>query len=467
MSLQDLIKFGSREHRRILLFGLVCGLIWILILCCGSPGSPLDDEIAHFNISRSSWAHPAWILDSWGRAVNTLCYMPLTVFGLAGARLISVIFAFATVLCASAVAQRGQVRYYFLVPFFLWFQPWYCGLSYYALTEVPFSFFFILGFYFFVSERLRAASFCFGLLPLIRHEAIAIFGVWLVYLILKRRWGPVLLCVAPLAVYNLVYGIVFAKPAFLVYVHSNLGNFYGKGSWLYFLKPLFAAAGAPVLAMAFFSIWRLDRLRELWVVGILLYVVYFFTHVILFHFGLYASGGQVMFLLPLAPILAVAAAAGLEFIEDHNLILNTLQANRRPLSHALVIVLSIVSAALLGAGVSRYRPLSDEVRSLKQAADYLHRKGVAVDKVVAKNAWFVYFYDLPIDRRAVTGLNYLDRLEPGEMLVWDRHYSERRGFLYKYLMDPRHGWRRSADFNGIAVIFEKMRFPVNLKPGTS
>src|SRR5882762_6399528 len=117
----------------------IAGLLWISYLFLNSPGVPVHDEVTHFFMSRDAWHTPELMLDLWGRPINTISYMPFAIFGLKYARLASIIFASLTVLLTIRLAKHLDVDYAFLVPTFLWFQPWFSDLSYACITEVPLS----------------------------------------------------------------------------------------------------------------------------------------------------------------------------------------------------------------------------------------------------------------------------------------------------------------------------------------
>jgi len=314
--MSDLTRSGAITEKRWLspaLYGLVflAGLAWTVSRFVQSPGVPLHDEVAHFLFSRDAWQFPERMLSVWGRPAHTILYMVPSLWGLTGARVFSLVLASLTVLLATRVAPLLGVRRLFLIPVFLWFQPWFNDLSYTALTEVPFSFLLILGIYLWLSGREVLASLPLGLLALTRHEGIVLLALWGAYALYRRNWWAAALLALPLVAYNLVYFLVFREWAAAVYFVSNPTDHYGAGGWLHYVRPVVGRVGVPVTLLSLLALVPIARLPErgLAFAG---YILYYLIHTILYRFGLYASGGYALFLLPLAPGFAIAAAMGVE-----------------------------------------------------------------------------------------------------------------------------------------------------------
>ena len=57
--------------------------------------------------------------------------------------------------------------------------------------------------------------------------------------------------------------------------------------------------------------------------------------------------------------------------------------------------------------------------------------------------------------------NQLDALDVGDILVWDRHYSDRWGHLYGELSSDVESWRQLKVFEWkgetFAAVFEKVK----------
>src|SRR6185437_277454 len=160
------------------------GLAWTVIMWTRAAplASVLDDEIGHFLIARDAWVHPQLILNAWGRVGTTLSFLLPAAAGLEVARGAALAMSAATVLIATKVAQLVGVRALALVPVFLWFQPWFHLYGNAVITEVPFSLALMAACWAALADRTAVASVLFGLLPLMRHEGIAVAALWGVFL---------------------------------------------------------------------------------------------------------------------------------------------------------------------------------------------------------------------------------------------------------------------------------------------
>lgn len=446
-------------------------MAWTVYIFSRSPGTPVQDEVGHYLIARHAWEFPDLILHLWGRTVNTLAYMLPALGDLQAARLASILLSGLTVWITTLAARRLGVRRLFWVPLLLCFQPWFSDLSYTAITEVPFSLCLVLGVYFWLSERSSLAGLAFGLLPLIRHEGIALLGLWGAYALLTRRWKALAISAAPYALYNLAYYAVFQQLAAAVYFATTPTDIYGKGSWLHFARPLLDKAGLPVMLLAALGLVPVIRLRKK-AAAFLVYLAYLLIHTIIYRYGLYASGGYDLFLFPLAPGIALAAALGAEWGLDLILALSsTGSAARFPGNSRLfariaslaekgltVLLPALVILAVVLTGLTTApRPVDAEQEACQQAAAWLRAQGFDPRAVVSTHVWFYYYYDLPWTRGGIWSKPPpLQSLGGGTIVVWDRHYSDRGKLFLSALSDPAGGWKRLADFkDGLVIVFQK------------
>jgi hypothetical protein len=439
-------------------FSFSLGLGWIVYLCLNSPGVPVQDEIGHFLISKHAWKHPEHMLNLWGRPVRTILYMIPSFWGLNTARYFSIFLASLTVLIATKVAQKLGVKSLFLIPVFLWFQPWFNNLSYAVITQVPFSVLLITGVYLWLDDKEEIASIPIGLLPLARHEGIALTLAWFAYCSCKRKWVAAVVSVVPLTVFNIIYYFVYQSLALQIYFSPKPITLYGSGAWFHFIRPVADNVGALLLLLSLLAIVPILKLKEKSYI-FAAYVLYFLVHTFIYRFGLYASGGYDIFLLPLAPAFAITAALGAEFISSLSgkILANTTGSTLSNAISRLLIAFVVVSVAYVGLR-TKPRPLDYEGAALKQAADWLRSSNLVASKVVSTHVWFFYFYDLDLEPNKLWALPPdLDELPTGSIVVWDRHYSNRWGLSYDELSDPPNNWVKLKSFgDNFAVVFRKL-----------
>jgi len=455
--MSDSLFPASNHHERILywwFFGM--GLLWTTYLMVNSSGVFLHDEIGHFLISKNAWNYPELMLDIWGRPLNTVLYMVPSLWGLTAARVLSLLMAVLTVWFTTRVAAISGVGRLYLIPLLLWFQPWFNCFSYQAITEVPFSLCLILGVFLLLSGRETSAVIVFGLLPLIRHEGIALTAVYALYMFFQRKWLRGMLSAVPLAGYNIVYFAALNDWPFTVFLDAKPTEHYGHGSWLHFVPRLAYRAGIPVVLLALLgatAAWK-HRRRCLYLVG---YLAYFLVHTVIYRFGLFASAGYSIFLLPLAPAIAVMAALGGEMILHG---LEPYRMTRTGLVRYLpqVVMLVVALCVLVVGFTSRPFPVDEEGMAMQEAAQWIREHFPSENlTIIASHAWFIYYYDLPWSPSTRWGMPVnLEQLREGSLLLWDRHYSELLGIHLEYLSNPRHGWRKLTTFrNGVAILFRK------------
>jgi hypothetical protein len=416
-------------------FGL--GLAWTAALLVRSPGTPVQDEVGHLLISRSAWSDPAWLLNVWGRPAHTLLYALPSLGGLWAARLFSLGVSCLIVLIATAIARRLGVTRLFLVPLCLWFQPWHADLSYTAITEIPFSLFLAAGVWLWLERRYGPAAMAFGLLPLARHEGIVIVAAVALAGALRRDWKAAALAFAPFVAYNALFFLAFGRWVFRIYLSPAPTQLYGSGTWWHYLPGLVDNAGIPVIVLGLIGLLALAGLRRK-AFALAPYAIYLVTHVVLYRFGLYASGGYDLFLLPLAPGLAILAALGFE-----RALAWMRGAIRRPaLSAAASLAAGLACAAwVIGSGLrAQPRPLDAEGACALQAAQWVQEQALDRHPVVSTHVWFLY-YSGAILAREWSNPPPLDTLPAGAIVVWDQHYADRWGLPYDRLADPAGAWR--------------------------
>ena len=443
-----------RTTRRLAVLTFLAGLGWAAVMLWRSPGAPTHDEIAHYLIARHAWTDPLFILNVWGRVGYTLVFMPAAAVSWPASRVFALGLSCLTVLLAMRLARQLGVRFHWSVPLFCWFQPWFANLSFAALTEVPFSLLGVVGASLALDGRMVLAGLAFGLLPLVRHEGLLMVGLFAILCAARRQWPAVIAGGVPLAAYNVLSHLVRGNWPFEVYLHPKRPDIFdtGTGGWLHYFGPLLGEIGLPVAVLAVLGIAAMHRsnARLLVFAG---YGAYLAMHVAVYHFSLFNSGGRIRFLFPLAPIIAIAAALGLEVA------LRALggQTPPRPPRRALAgLLLAGTAVAVMGVGLAaRPHRVDREQRLTREAADWLHQEGLDRQQVVSTHAWLHYYLALPAEPGASRPPR-LDMLGVGTVVIWDKHYSESWGLPRNRLEEPGGNWELVRVFGKDAVlVFQK------------
>lgn len=459
---------------------IALGLAWTIILGVQSPGTPLHDEITHYLIARDAWRDPVVILDVWGRPGNTLFYLLPSLVSLGARRWWAVLTIILTALLAARAASRLGVRQMWLVPLLLWLQPWYSQLGFTSITQIPFMLFLMLGVERWLAGKRAWASLAFGLLPIIRHEGIALTAVWIGYLVLRMivvRFRPasmispadgeyereiarpyksiidLLPAFLPMTLWNLFYMLVYGRLASGNLFDLRPTDIYGSGDWFHFVLPTIGHVGPFIVLLAAFGFaWLVWQRRD--VVYAVPAIAYFVTHTLIYRYGLFASGGYWLFLLPMAPTFALLAALGIEkaLPRGASASLNL----RRPYLPLVVIAALILNGVLVLA--ARPWPLQPNEIACEQAAAWLREQGEVETPIWSTHVWFFWIYDEPSLRR-IPGGGFQpdpDGIPAGAFYLWDRNYGDLNGLTLDFLRSPGSGFTEVRRFEADElVLFQK------------
>jgi hypothetical protein len=443
---------------------LAAGLGWSAFVLFASPGWSLDDELSHYLRSRSVWENPALIFDAWTRIGRNLFHVLPAHFGLTAARLWTLGFAGLSVLLTAMLATRLGSRRAWLSPLLLCFQPWFVELSWGVLTQLPFLLFWVAGIWALTSKRISLSGLCFGILPLIRHEGIALTAMWAVLvagraIIQRSDWVRTLAALAlsatPMAAYNFAAWLCLHElPSSLLFA-AKPTEIYGHGTPWHFIPISILPAGIFTLALGAAGLPSICRhWKTTW--PLVFYPAYFALHSFIYWRGLFASGGYYHFLMPMAPGLAVAAIFGVD----------ALLAQPTPVRRRIVAAL-LVGAVLQGLllihlwrdGRPHFTlPRDPIVAALDAAFAWQKKERPRAPVVVCHHIYAAYredWIETPARRALETAPP--SALPVGALVLWEEKYSDLTGLPLAALRTDS-AWIERARFGGGSVrIFEKMR----------
>ena len=440
------------------LFFLLGGLFWIIRLFLQSEGAINQDEIAHLLIAKNAWYHPSFLLDEWGRFVNTLFYFVPSFFGLTGARIFSIVLTFLTIIFTTQIAKYFEIKYYFLIPLFLWFQPFLGAYAFSTLTEVPFSFILVSTILLTLKNKHTGAAFLIGLLPLIRHEAILLTGLWCIYYLYLKKIKNIVYALMPLLVYILLYYVVNHEFVYKIFFEPKPTSFYGRGEWSHFFKNLPDWAGSTILFLSVLGLIEVRKYGMKTLIFLSGYLLYYLAHIIIWKFGLYSSGGYYIVLIPLAPAFAILSSLGVKFIIR---MVDTLIQHQAAAQAIKLLVFLIMIPLVIYHGVLMAAPYEadEEQLLMEKVAENIENMSRPVTKVVSTHVWFYYyyFYNRPwtMEQHWISPPHPRD-MQSGTIVVWDDHFSERFDLHLNELHDPKNNFEKiMADRSGKVVVFYK------------
>jgi hypothetical protein len=438
-----------------------------------SSGTYQDDDIAHYQIARWAWMHPELLLDEWGRPAWTLLYAPVAPFGLTAARIYSALLAGLVCVGSAVLAKSYGLRRYWLAAPLTGLQPEFVRQGFSTLTELSFALWLCVAL---IAERRRRwalMAFAAGWLPLARYESIPILALFLFILVKERRFGLILVALAPLAIWNGYWAvaaqdwrrIVFPLNAIL-FTSPQIISDYGSGPLWYYPSRLPVVFGSICFLLAIHGFFRL-RFGMLQLCTIITIAVLSISYWKLPSTGI---AGYIRHLAVLAPVVGVLATAGIEKMEVP--LVSTKQrwivalaivcAAAASLGFAVVawatrntLYFDAIFALLVGGLILFNRPivsaealaavcipviaastlvhiqpfqLSGEQQVMIDAAHWYATSPYRDRLVLAAHTWFGYasgidVYDNSIYRQITPA--EVEQAPVGSLLAWDSHYSGR------------------------------------------
>lgn len=313
------------------------GMAWCLYRALSNQAWILDDELSHFLISYDVWSDPKELWHPWSRPGRNILQVIPSYFGITAARVWTLGLAGFTVWLAGREAKSLNLKLLWFLPLLICFQWWFPELSYPVLTQTPFMVVWFLGVYLARRKHLVLAAICWGYLPLIRHEGIALsglFGLWVIFgpggfakHFLKGKWDEMwpafgravwlgYWTLLPLTVMNVMTWKMRGELPVAMFFEAKPTEYYGSGPiWLYLAHMLWGA-GLPVVAFLVWGLFRPWKIKDWSLVLYWTYPAYLIMHSLIFWKGLFASGGYYHFIMPMAPWIGLVALKGIEGLRE-------------------------------------------------------------------------------------------------------------------------------------------------------
>lgn len=316
-----------------------------------TDGIVLADELVHFLHSEAAWYEPNLWFGSWTRPGRNLIHGIAAPFGFTASRLFTIGLTTLGAYFTYLTAKKLRIQSAWAVPILFWFQPWVIEYGYGVLTQSPFLLVWIAAVFCDISGRRKLAGFLFGYVSLIRHEGIALSFGYIALCVLRRQLTPAVFVAAAPALVNLAAYLVGAGLPLRVYFDSKPTEIYGSGPLWHFVLPTLLSIGLIPGVLTAISTHRLIGVVSSNAV-LVSYPAYFLLHSLIFWRGLYASGGYVAFLMPMAPFFAIAAALGLDTCQQwahraHTSEIRQLNKYVLRTTGALVVVVTLIQAYCL------------------------------------------------------------------------------------------------------------------------
>lgn len=308
----ELATTASSAEPRAYIALVVCFAVTLLCTLLGGDAYYHLDDVTHYLFAAWSWQWPEYLLNDWGRPGFTIPYAVCAPFGLMACKIFSTVLTTASAWLAFSVAQRMALPRAWLAIPFAFAQPVYFLLAQTTLTETPLAFYLIAAVWLAQRRYWSIALAVLSVSFVTRHEAV-IFApvfVWFAWRDKVAVWKMTWLAAAPLAI-NFASWFGDLPVPLLKYFEPQPTRQYGNGGWLTYFQRALHAWGPTVSVLAMLGLPRLvkmNRSSSRLIASAAL--AYFLAQVIVFRFGLFASGGYSRFLIGISPLIAIASVAG-------------------------------------------------------------------------------------------------------------------------------------------------------------
>lgn len=321
----------KQDHIVLALLALVFGsLTWLVSISTGTEGG--EDSFMHYLFARYVPQHPANLLDHWGKPLHTLLLTPFAQFGFTGAKIYSALAASITAWFTYKTAQKLGMTTAMAAIVLLLFSPLYFLCINSALTEITFALVLSAGLYGIVSGNYYVAGVILSFLPFARTEGFILLPFIGIYFLLRKKYYPFLFLGLGFILYSIIgyfhyHDIlwVFSQNPYSdktgVYPSSShfwqYGDAYplilGRPQTLIFIFGFLSFLMALNRASAR-GIFSADDTFKHWLLIVILALVFFFAHSIVWHFGIMGSAGLSRVFAGIMPLLALISTRGIEAI---------------------------------------------------------------------------------------------------------------------------------------------------------
>jgi hypothetical protein len=465
-------------------------IAWSLYRLLTNQAWILDDEIAHFLISADVWNNPKELWHSWSRPGRNLLHFIPAHFGLTSARLWTLFLAGVAMWLTGREGKRLGLANLWVLPLLVGFQWWFPELSYPVLTQTPFMITWIAGVFFAMRKHLVPAAICFGYLGLVRHEGIALsglFGLWVIFapggfarFLARGDWKKSLSAfphavwigawtILPMVLINIATQLTRGEVPFLMFFESKPTEMYGSGPlWLY-CQHLATGAGFPIVILFLIGAFRKWGSVKWDLLLYATYPAYFALQSIIYWKGLFASGGYYHFIMPMAPFVGLVALRGFNLVKP-----------KLPTWGVALVVGAVVYTGLLMpqqqfiVGDTHIAGMPHEGKSLKIIAPPMTQsrygqglKDAAAwtkENIPADQPWISHHTALTYwNHGKIIGqkLGAWDNLTPknlpsGTLLIWDAQYSTQESFGFTLEALEANGWQEEKNWaHGTVRVFRK------------
>lgn len=221
-------------------------LLWLQIHF--APLVDVSDGIMHFQIAQQAPQNWKLFFDTWGKPLFTALAALPAQFGFIGMLTFNLLIGGTTVFFGIRLLPSNS-KIAWMWPIWLLSAQLYLYTIRGGLTEPLFGLLCVMVLYFAQQQRWKSLAIVLGLSFFSRPESVVLIPFGAIYLLMHRKWRPLLLMGAPFVVISLM-GWPWHK-SFFWYIteqtYVGAADIYGSGAWNHFLKNLPEIYGWPLL----------------------------------------------------------------------------------------------------------------------------------------------------------------------------------------------------------------------------
>ena len=296
---------------------------YVLLNFNGTGGA--GDSVLHYLYAKYSPAHTELYFNHWAKPLFTLLSSPFAQFGFIGIKIFNVLVSILTIYFTYKSAENLQLKNAILSAIILIASPLFFLLTLSGLTEPLFALFIASGVYYAVKKHYLLASIIVSLLPFIRSEGLIIIGVVGLFFLFKKQWKAIPFLVLGHVVYSIAGYHVYHDIlwVFTKIPYAEMNDNYGNGKLTHFVTQLMFVVGVPVyilfwigmVAMVWKSVKKSIQSETQILIGIG-FLAFFVAHSLFWYLGLFNSMGLKRVFVGIAPLMAIIALIGYNFIVE-------------------------------------------------------------------------------------------------------------------------------------------------------
>lgn len=305
----------------LILFALLSG--FILLNFDGTGG--VGDSINHYLFAKYAPTHPELYFNHWAKPLFTLLSSPFAQFGFTGIKTFNAFVSLLTIFFTYKTAEKLGIKNAIIGAVVLIASPLFFLLTFSGLTEPLFALFVAAGTFYAAKKQYLLASIIISFLPFVRSEGLIIIGVFGLYFLLKKQWNAIPALILGHMIYSVAGSFIYEDLlwVFTKIPYADMNDNYGSGGLGHFAKQLMFVVGVPIYilfwiglySLGWSSIKRKTNLETSVLVG-LGFLAFFTAHTLFWYFGKFNSMGLKRVFVGIAPLMAIIALIGFNFITE-------------------------------------------------------------------------------------------------------------------------------------------------------